>query len=222
MPLTSEERTYESLREQILGGEFPRGEFLSQRMLAARTESSVVTVRAVLRRLENEGLLENVPRWGVRIPAESVEAIRDRYFMRETLEVAAVRRIAGKLDPGQASTLKSLAAECDSVPREGEEAVRRFAAVHAQLHLGIAGCAGSPLLKSFLRRINFRSMMLMNASRGWARGRDTGPTHHQDLVSAIVSGGAGNATREMRKHVRRGLTGELEALRSDQGAGDSE
>jgi DNA-binding GntR family transcriptional regulator len=222
VPQTSEERTYELLRQQILSAEFPRGEFLSQRMLAAKTDSSVITVRAVLRRLENEGLLENVPRWGVRIPFESTGEVRDRYFIRETLEVAAVHRIAGKLNSEQASTLKSLAAECDAVPRNGQGAARKFAEVHSRLHLEIAACAGSPLLMSFLRRINFRSMMLMNASRGWATGLDTGPTYHQELISVIVAGGAGNAAREMRKHVRRGLTGELNALRADQPASDSE
>jgi DNA-binding GntR family transcriptional regulator len=220
VPLTSEERTYKRLREQILSGEFPSGEFLSQRMLAARTDASVITVRAVLRRLENEGLLENVPRWGVRIPAESAEDVRDRYFMREILEVAAVRRIAGKLSAEQAARLEQLAAECDGIRCDEEEAVREFAEAHARLHLEISGCAGSRLLKSCLQSISCRSVMLMNARRGWARGRDGGPTYHRDLVGLIIAGGAGDAAREIRRHIRRGLEGELEALLADRAAHD--
>jgi DNA-binding GntR family transcriptional regulator len=63
-------------------------------------------------------------------------------------------------------------------------------------------------------------MMLLNASRGWARGWDRGATYHRDLVKVIVSGDAASATRRMRQHIRRGLEGEMEALRACQAAHD--
>lgn len=221
MPLTSEERVYDRLREQIFSGAFPTGEFLSQRMLASRTDASVVTVRAVLRRLENEGLIENVPRWGVRIPIDTAEDVKDRYFMRETLEVAAVRKIAGKLVREKARQLTELAKACDGIRGTDEEAIREFAEVHTKFHLQIARCAGSKLLEAFLKRLNLRSMMLMNANRGWARGRDRGGSYHQDLVKVIVSGDATRAIREMRRHIQRGLKNELEALSEYEAAHDS-
>lgn len=91
MPTTVEEQAYLSLRQEILGGELPAGEFLSQRKLAARSGVSVISVRGALRSLENEGLIENAPKWGVRIPQDTPATFTDRYFMRETLEVGLIQ-----------------------------------------------------------------------------------------------------------------------------------
>ena len=212
MPTTVEEQAYRSLRQAILRGDLPAGEFLSQRKLASLSGTSVISVRGALRRLENEGLIENVPRLGVRIPAETPETVADRYFMRETLEVAAVRRIAGKLDKVQTANLKKLARECDHIQGTDPAAVERFADAHMRLHLLIASCSGSPLLEESIRCLKLRGLMAMNAQRGWAQARDSGPRHHQDLVAVIVTGDTGRAVRAMSRHIRRGLRHELAAL----------
>jgi DNA-binding transcriptional MocR family regulator len=65
-PPTSEQQVTDRLRRHILAGELPVGEFLSQRKLAELAGTSVISVRGALRQLENEGLIENVPRAGVR------------------------------------------------------------------------------------------------------------------------------------------------------------
>ena len=212
MPTTVEQQAYHALRKEILGGGFPAGEFLSQRKLAARSGASVISVRGALRTLENEGLIENVPQWGVRIPVDTPETIEDRYFMREVLEVAAVRRMAGKLDKIQIAQLKELARECDGIKGEDDAAVERFADAHMRLHLLIASCSGSALLEESLRRLKLRSLMALNAKRGWAQARDRSPRHHQDLIKILVAGDTPRAARAMARHVRRGLKHELQAL----------
>ena len=75
-PATNEQQAYEKLRSAILRGEFPHGQFLSQRDLAERAGAAITTVRAALRTLESEGFIENVPRWGVRIPSETASAVK--------------------------------------------------------------------------------------------------------------------------------------------------
>ena len=93
MPKTNEEMAYHLLRDLLLRGELPVGKFLSQRMLCERAGVAEVTVRPALRLLQNEGLIEYIPRWGVRVPVETEDSLRDRYFMREVLEVAAFKRV---------------------------------------------------------------------------------------------------------------------------------
>ena len=61
-PKTKEQLAYESLRELIVRGELPLGEFLSQRMLTSKVDSTMVNVRPALRQLENDGLIESIPR----------------------------------------------------------------------------------------------------------------------------------------------------------------
>ena len=106
---TKEDIAYGKLKHLILAGQLPRNEFLSQRMLAEKADSVVITVRAALRRLEKDGLVEGVPKWGFRIPQETEETVRDRYFVRELLEAAAARRIVGDHTEEDAVRLRRLA-----------------------------------------------------------------------------------------------------------------
>ncbi|MBL4702200.1 MAG: GntR family transcriptional regulator [Phycisphaeraceae bacterium] len=59
---TSEQITYERLKDLIVDNKLPQGEFLSQRKLAESVGATLVTLRSSLRSLENDGLVENVPR----------------------------------------------------------------------------------------------------------------------------------------------------------------
>lgn len=208
MPKTNEELAYDKLRQVILNGELPQGEFLSQRMLAERTETAVVTVRAALRMLENEGLIEYVPRWGVRIPIEDEAALRDRYFVREVLEASAVARLLEHSNPQHYDSLLKKAREIDELAQETEN-VAQVAQVHFEFHQHLAECSGSNLLVEALERINLKVLMFYNAKYAWAPRFD--PGDHVQLVEDIFCGDPARADQAIRQHVRRGLQRELES-----------
>jgi DNA-binding GntR family transcriptional regulator len=211
LPQTEEARALHQLQALILEGSLPQGEFLSQRMLAAKVSTTLITVRAALRTLEQDGLIENVPRWGVRIPLEGEAQLRDRYFVREVLEVAAVRRLAGRSPVlAEATRLRELAAACDAMEVDPQRA-SAFASAHFELHVAIAEAAGSPALTQQLRRISLRSLMLGNAQRVWARGPHA-PDWHSALLAHLLSGDADRAEAAIRAHIRTGLDSEVRAL----------
>lgn len=216
MPLTQEDSVCHALRNGILAGELAVGEFLSQRKLAERFDTSLITLRAALRRLENDGLLENVPRWGVRIPKDTPEQVRDRYFMRETLELAALARALPNMDAARWSRLVELAAACDANTGSDEAAIRAFAADHHTLHRHLVDYAGSPLLLEQYDRLMARCVMLVNARRGWATGRDRGGDYHQSLIRSLRELSPANAAAALRDHIRRGLEYELDAIEEAQ------
>jgi DNA-binding GntR family transcriptional regulator len=213
-PKTDEELAYERLRQAFVNGDLPIGEFLSQRKLAEIAGVSVITVRGALRMLERDGLVENVPRWGVRIPVETEARVRDRYFMRELLELAAVRRLASgdaECDPW---LLRDLARRCDSMAGSGDpEDLAAFAQAHFDLHHAIAACSGSPLLVETLDRVFYRTMMLFD-TRMTLVDRDSYNVRHVPLVEDLLCGDPALAERSMRHHIETGLQYELEAVRN--------
>lgn len=216
--LTCEEKTYYKLKEKILAGGFPVGEFLPQRSLASDVDATIVTLRSALRLLENDGLIENVPKWGVRIPAEDEASLRDRYFMREILELGAVQRIfeLHRDDENIKATLLKLAKDCDEMKPETPDSYRMFAEKHAKLHHKIVEYSGSKLLVREIERLNFRSMMLTNSSRGWLQCNDYRfTTHHSDLIMALFSLPESEALEVMRKHIRYGLELELNVIHTE-------
>ena len=150
---------------------------------------------------------------GVRIPVESVESIKNRYYVREILEVGAVDKMLELEVPNAKTILMEKANKCDEVELTGPESFKVFADKHTDLHLTIATLSGNPLLFRELNRLNFRSMMLSNSKCGWEmQGESLIALHHQDFIHAIFSPNRSEALQAVREHVRRGCAMELATL----------
>lgn len=209
-PKTKEELAYEQLKALILTGELARDEFLSQRKLAERVDTNLTTVRTALRQLENDGLIENVPQWGVRIPLETEERLRDLYFMRELLEVGAVRRLLQNRDSIDLRTIREKAKRCDALARKLPDSLVEYNEAHYDFHMELAKQSGSELLVHGLNRIHFRSWLMRHDLRLWTR-KDV--VNHQRMVDVIFSSPERAAVSEIRSHIIGGLDSELVELR---------
>ena len=211
---TCEEITYDRLKGMIIDNKLPQGEFLSQRKLAESVGATIVTLRSSLRLLGNDGLLENVPKWGVRIPVESETSIKERYYIRELLEAGAVDKMLDRNIPGDRTALMEKAEACDAVKLTGPESFKEFAQKHADFHLFIARLSGIQLIYKELDRLNFRSMMLNNSKYGWEmQGDNQNKSHHRDLVRTLFENDRQRAKLAMLEHIRRGCNMELAVLR---------
>jgi DNA-binding GntR family transcriptional regulator len=209
-PKTKEALAYEDLKELILAGRLPKDAFLSQRMLAQRVGTNITTVRTALRQLENDGLLENVPQWGVRIPVETEERLRDLYFMRELLEMGAVRRCVQSRGMVDVGLVMEKAKRCDALARKLPENVVAFSQAHFDFHLELAKQSGSELLVQNLNRVHFRSWLLWHDVRLWKRRN---LVDHEKLVNVIFSTSEDDAAEAIRRHIEGGLQAELGELR---------
>ena len=208
-PRTKEELAYEQLKALILAGELPKDEFLSQRKLAQMVDTNLTTVRTALRQLERDGLMQNVPQWGVRIPLETEERLRDLYFMRELLEVGAVLRLVQNRDAVDVKTIKDKAKRCDTLARKLPDSMDEYNEAHYDFHMELAKQSGSELLLESLNRIHFRSWLTRHDKRLWTR-KDM--VNHQRMVDVIFSSPE-KAVAEIRNHIVGGLEGELAELR---------
>jgi len=209
---TSEQQVADKLRSSILAGELPIGNFLSQRKLAELTGASVISVRSALRQLENEGLIENVPRAGVRIPQDTPSSVRNRYLVRRALESAAVEQICCQLSDQTVASLKQMGAELDRLAgTPTEENAPVFARLHYDFHLLIAESTGNPLLVRMLQRVINPSLMMLNASRSWQKPSEL-HQNHTKLAEAIISGNKTDAVKAMQAHIQIGLESELSVL----------
>jgi len=213
-PDTSEQMVLNKLRTQIIEGELPAGEFLSQRKLAQSTGSSVISVRGALRQLENDGLIENIPRWGVRIPKETPEVIKDRYRIRELLETYTVECLSKNLTQNQIESIVNQAEELDKLAvQSSSKSALAFARLHQDFHIYLAKCCESLLLVKLLERVMNASTMILNAKRTWTNPTEGGGVTHGRLAEIIINGSTAQAVQAMRTHVRDGLNSELEAIK---------
>jgi DNA-binding GntR family transcriptional regulator len=115
---TFDREVYDQLRQAILRGRLPPGQWLRQEELASSFGVSRMPIRDALRSLCAEGLVELLPRRGFRVAPLSAEELEELYAMRMGLEGLAARLAAARMTPAvlerMALALKQLDPLCRS------------------------------------------------------------------------------------------------------------
>lgn len=140
--MTAVETVAEALRREILAGERRAGERLVEQDLCARYGVARHSLRAALRALAAEGLVQIETNRGARVARLGAAEITELYELRTALEVEAARlaleRHGGRLPAGVHGALAELERACE----EGVWSAINDA--HADLHGAIVAAALSP------------------------------------------------------------------------------
>src|SRR6187549_3449035 len=90
-----------TLRERILGWQYPPGRHLGEQLLCEEFSSSRIPVREALRALAEQGLVDKVPNQGCYVKQPDVEGIHHLYDLRLALELFVVERLAQTGPPAE-------------------------------------------------------------------------------------------------------------------------
>jgi DNA-binding GntR family transcriptional regulator len=129
------------LRESILSGELLPGSPLILTDLADHLSMSVMPVREAIRRLQVEGLVDQVPHRGARVSQVSIPDLEDLYSVRVALETMATRRAALRFTEADYEKMSGVLDEYLAAHKGGDEA--RGREMHAAFHLGLYEVSGS-------------------------------------------------------------------------------
>lgn len=187
------------LRQDVITLRLGPGTRLSENELAERFGTSRAPVREALIRLAEEGLIDVLPQRGSFVSRIPMTAILRAWFVREALEVAAVRRAAEAL-PVDARAIESAHAAIADQRRAGEDPVA-FTLADEAFHHALAAASAIPNLwtvvereKAPLDRVRFLSLP--------ASPRATPiVAEHEAILAAILAGDAEAAASAMRAHL---------------------
>lgn len=101
-------KAYKQIKAMILGGEIKPGEKLPQEKLATQLGISRMPLHKAFQMLENELLVESLPRRGIFVKEIDLEEIADAFECREAIEGVAAKRVAGFIDNESIDTLQHL------------------------------------------------------------------------------------------------------------------
>jgi len=146
------DRAYKHIHGKLLAGDLPAGRVLSEHALAREIGISRTPVREAIQRLEHEGVLEQVPRFGTIVRRPERRDLVDLYELREALEPYAAAQAAGLLGDQDLATLGKLCDEIGaiaatlrkarrSVPSAGE--LRRLLAADLCFHMVLLRASGN-------------------------------------------------------------------------------
>ncbi len=197
---------YGRIRADILTGKLEPGARLPFAELVSTYSCSIGSLREVLQRLSELGLVESVAQQGFRVVSVSAEDLQDLIEARLEIEVAALRHAIrdGDLawEAGAVAALHVLEGTPTLRPDDPDQFSDAWAAAHTRFHQALlAGCRN--------RRILAAAADLRDAAelyRRWSipfgadRRRDSA-AEHRALVEASVRRDADQAAELLRQHI---------------------
>jgi DNA-binding GntR family transcriptional regulator len=186
------------LRADILSGALAPGERLIEEQLTRRFGTSRAPLREALRLLGQQGLVEHLPRRGVRVVELSPRDIDELFSLRDALEQFALR-VALTAGPS-AAALERLRLAVETMERtdRAEQAV-----AHRDFHLALAGLADHAQLQRVYEPILLQLQLYMATNmrrEAEARSPEEGARRHRRLYDVVVSGDVEAALAELARH----------------------
>ncbi len=143
-------QAYEAIKKDILTCELDPGGQIAQAQLAERYSLGLTPVREALKRLENEGYVQSIPRFGYLITPITASDVQELYELRLVLETEAVRMAAGRASE---AALQALCEHAHFTYRYGDrESYAAFLEANLQFHTQTALASGNRRLAELVRR----------------------------------------------------------------------
>jgi DNA-binding GntR family transcriptional regulator len=190
---TAEDRVLDALRRLIVTGTYQPGEKLTVAALAARLGVSPMPVRAALRQLAGEGLVEADPNRGARVRVLSAEDIRNLYRLRGAVLGLLIPDVVRHISEADLDQLEAIEARFEAAAAKGDGA-DAMAANH-DFHGALLAVARNRDAAAVMER----TWALVEALRlrlGFGPGRlDRAVEGHRALLGALRRRDATTATR---------------------------
>lgn len=201
----SAEAAYITIKSRILDSDLAPGSHVLEQALAQEMGMSRTPVREALVRLQQEGLLQIVPRHGVRISTLSPSDMRDIYQVLVSLEPTAIELLT-MLRPSR-EELGTLFTACDKMEQAlacNPPDLRAWAAADELFHMDLVARCGNRRLAAMVMTVweqAHRARMFTLFLRTVPR-RST--AEHRAVVEAILDGDPRHARTLYEAHRRRG------------------
>lgn len=189
----------EALREAILAGRLAAGARLRQTELAGQLHISRTPIREALGRLRHEGLVELLPRGGVRVAVLDLDEAVALYDLREVLDGLAARLAARQIEPGVVARLERA---LDRMARclERRNPSQWFGA-HVLFHEEIFRAAGNRRLQALLPVVGLSIRRFHPLLLRTERRLESALAEHRRIFAAIAAHDGEAAEREARTHI---------------------
>jgi DNA-binding GntR family transcriptional regulator len=190
------------LREEILSGVLRPGERLIEEQLTRRFGISRGPLREALRLLDEQGLVEHLPRRGVRVTSLSERDVDELFALRDVLERYAVDKALPLAEPDRLTELKATLDAMAAAADVGD--LREENDAHCRFHIAMVGLAGQRHLllayQPVIRKLQlYMAANLRRETEHRGDPRD-GVRRHQRLFDAVATGTPETALEILATH----------------------
>tara|TARA_E500000318_G_scaffold24357_1_gene24523 strand:- start:1221 stop:1892 length:672 start_codon:yes stop_codon:yes gene_type:complete len=188
------------LRADILAGLYPGGAQLLEAELALTFGVSRGPLREAMQRLVQEGLLRSAPHRGVFVTEVDEDDLLDVFFVRETLETAAIRKICSEGRQGiVADALTAIAERMDRALKGGDTAAGGD--LDFEFHRTLVDAAESDRLSRTYATVQAETRLCLHRLMGGYRSSKDLAEEHFRLAKTIRSQDLGAIETELQQHL---------------------
>jgi DNA-binding GntR family transcriptional regulator len=209
------ERARDAIRASIVSGDLAPDVVYSVASLASRLGVSATPIREALFDLGSEGLVEVLPKRGIRIPRLSDADLDEITALRLMLEVPPTARLArGGLGDAIARRLRELAARTEAAAQDRD--IVEFLTTDKAFHMTLLRLEGNERLLQLVGRLRDQTRLYGLGALQASGELVQSAAEHAKILQAIEDRDPAEATRRMERHLRH--TRGLWAGRSEEGS----
>ncbi|QRM57647.1 GntR family transcriptional regulator [Sinorhizobium sp. BG8] len=189
---------HRTLRQAIIEQALKAGTKLPEDEIGRHFSMSRTLVRAVLAKLEAQGLVDMYHKRTATVAQPSLEEARDAFAVRRALEREVMKSVMRRWSPATESILRDHVKEEEAAHAKGD--VRLSTRLAGEFHLKLAELSGNALLDRYLSELVSRcSLILAMYSR--PHSSECAISEHSALIQALRDGDVEVAERLMDEHL---------------------
>ncbi|MBK1782758.1 GntR family transcriptional regulator [Prauserella cavernicola] len=192
------ERVAAYVREGIMVGQFPAGEFVRTEHLAAELGVSQTPVREALMILHSEGSVRWEPRRGYRVVPLTRRDVQDLFQVQSFIAGELAARAAAGLDDAELDRLDEVQARLGVAERRGDTEL--VDSLNHEIHRTINKVSDSLRMASLLNlTVSYVPLRFFGRIDGWA---SASAHDHAAIFTALRARDADAAREAMRGHIQ--------------------
>ncbi len=200
-------QVYERLKDMILKNQFQPGEKLLQEKIAAQLGVSRTPLHKAFQMLENDYLVESIPRRGIFVKKIDIKQIYDAFECREAIEGVAARRLAKVIKKSQVEKLRLLFEPFIGRSEVNNEAYQK---ADREFHNTLMRLSGNEILS----KLDITGNILVRTySKGLVREPEETLQEHMAIIDALEKKDSELAELLIKMHTRKSMTA-LESMMS--------
>ncbi len=199
-PLTDRslgEQAYVAIRTSIVTGRFALGERIVEQRVASELGISRAPVREALRRLVEERLVTERPRYGTFVREITAQDFVDIYNARISIETTAIR-LSTQRGPDLEDAQRAIDVMADAAGRGDTAGVIDL---ELEVHQAICDAAGNPFLSAAFRTLSGPVRLALGVDSDHYDDLVAITAEHPPLLEAIRAGDEREAARTMHEHI---------------------
>jgi len=206
---------YEYLRTAIINGLIEPGERLVEKEYAEKFNISRTPVREALRKLEIEGLVENIPRKGDIVKGIDLKDMLEIFAIRQSLEPLIVKTAMENMNQEDIAQLQEVVGKMASSAHNDD--ITALLGAFQAFHDILINASNMPRLSAIISQLKdylscFRTMSLADHTR-----RTLAINEHKEILQAIIASDTEKAEHLVATHLASARQSLLQKMQQTEG-----